>query len=320
MELNMEALGLNISFSLATDEAAPEFTRPDDYVVLPQADSGLTSVYYPWVIDMQGKNDDAPERWAMYYSTDHDAAEGGIGLAFSPSPAGPFIKYQTGPIYSNTTGGIRAETPAVMWNEDEELFFMYTHGYAVPQVTALATSSNGIDWTHVGIVLSPYTETNHGSHTGYLKPFRLGKSWFGYSICKGGDYSMGALSYSKDGRTWVMDPRPFLYETQWHGLNDYKFHLANALPFIWRGEMWTFLSYGEFGSGATTPSRWTYIAPLAADGRSLRGRPLPVLTELVTGETQMDVFTCIVEDQGTLYAYTRRNGAQGDIIVLTGEA
>jgi hypothetical protein len=297
--------------------------------MLSLANCGLSSIFYPWVVDLQGKVSSPPDRWAMYYSTDHATGNGGINVAFGPTPMGPFTKYQTGAIYANTTDGVQVETPAVLWNEDEGLLFMYYQVNGTPQRTALATSTDGIHWTRVGVVVSPYTSPSHGNHSGYFKPFRFGKSWFGYGLCKGGDTSMGALSYSKDGRFWRMDPRPFLYETQWHGRNDYKFHFGNALPFVWRGELWTFISAGDYASGPfADASRYTYAIPLASDGRSMRAKPDPVVTSLATGETRLDPFSCVIEHDGGIYAYTRRNGAStsepggaaGDIVVFTGAA
>lgn len=77
--------------SAVIDGRAPDFAKsPHNPLVTyaaSNAGNSLGSVYWPWVVDTEGCGPiGAPGRYLMWWSTDHDANAGGIGMAYSESP------------------------------------------------------------------------------------------------------------------------------------------------------------------------------------------------------------------------------------------
>ncbi|PQP80446.1 hypothetical protein C0Q44_27060 [Paenibacillus sp. PCH8] len=158
---------------------------------------------------MKGLIPDAKADYYATYSTNHNRI-GGIGLAYSNSPTGPWTKH--GQVYLDTVVGNSTETPFVIWNDEEQLFFMYyqQNGLGINQSTALATSVDMINWTRVGLILDKPPGFPGDGHTGYFSCFRNGGKWIGFSVMGGGDFGRKCIWHSHDGRSWLADPRPLM--------------------------------------------------------------------------------------------------------------
>lgn len=241
------------------------------------------SLYWPWVVDARAALGGAAlNEWYLYYSTDHDAT-GGIWLATAPGPTGPWTG--RGRVYLDTVSGSSTETPSVLWNPDESLFFMYYQQSAAggangAQSTVLATSPDGITWTRVGVAVDiPAGGKVPGDgHTGYFRPFRVGRQWFAHHLYGGGDYSHSALSYSPDGRTWDTDPRLLRYGAdQFDDALDFQISWNSGNVVSWRGQLWWIGIGANFTSGGAAKVARTIAAPLSRDLRSLVGKPAVLL-------------------------------------------
>ena len=272
------------------DPEALEFTRFSGNPVLTQAAQNpkvgaaspttAASIYWPWIIKVG-------DLYYLYYSTNHGG--GGIWLAIAPAITGPWVGQ--GRVYVDATSGSSTETPSVLWNEDESLFFMYyqqegASGANGTQSTILATSPDGITWTRVGIVLDiPSGNKVPGDgHTGYFVPFRLGKEWYGYSLYGGGNYPHFALWRSRDGRTWVRDPELLRYGTDQLDENMLVNWNSGGVVQL-NGRLWWIGLATTFVSGGGTKDGRIIAAPLSSNMRSLQGRPKTLLYPPVSPET-----------------------------------
>jgi hypothetical protein len=249
-----------------------------------RAGSSLPSIYWPWVVDTAGLPITLADRYAMYYSTDHDATAGGVALATAPDPTGPWT--DRGRVFVDAGPGHQTETPAVWWDPAVGVLRMlYQQAGAVggvAQSTLQATSSDGIHWsklpTTAGIIVQPGTFPGDG-HTGYAIPLprpdapRCMTAWH---LMGGGNRPHFGMSHSFDyGATWKTDPRPLMY-----GMDQvnpvapgYRIEWNSGHQYQWQGRTWWVGLLSSFGSGAGAVPRVLAQAPLAPDGRHLLGVP-----------------------------------------------
>lgn len=236
------------------------------------------SIYWPYIVDVAATGISSPlDSFYMYYSTDHDAGAGGIWLATGPSPYGPWTG--RGRVYVDTVSGSQSETPSVIWNDDESLFFMYYQQASVAssnaiQSTCLATSPDGINWTRVGLAVIPQATAYFAGdkHNGYFRPFRIGRMWYAYHLLGGGNYPRFGMSISSDGRTWFIHPKTLSYgDDQFTDGRRIEWNSGDVV--LWRGQLWWVGMASNFTSGSTPKDARVVIAPLADDMRHLLGRP-----------------------------------------------
>jgi hypothetical protein len=215
----------------------------------------------------------ALDKFYMYYSTDHqtDHALSGIWLATAPSEIGP--RTGRGRVFIDNAGGITTETPSVIWNPDENLFFMYYQQAQAPgargdQQTLLATSPDGINWTRVGVFISRLEGESAGDGpTGCFRPRRIGGQWIGYHLMGGTGHPHFGISYSADGRSWWTDPDTLLYGTDQAGARQVTWNTSNID--WWMGKEWWIGSLDDFAAGANPKDGRLAIAPLAENMRHI---------------------------------------------------
>lgn len=241
--------------------------------------TGAPNIYWPCII--KTTNLPSPiDNYYLYYSTDHNTT-GGIYLATGPSAVGPWTGQ--GRVYLDTTNGNSTETPAVVWNEDEQLLFLYYHnngltGVVSGQTTCLATSTDGQSFTRVGPIVDPPASNMYPGpvHTGYFKPFRVGKKWYAYHLITSQDRPRFMISYSPDGRDWTMDPHPLGYGSD--QLTDGRRIEWNHGDVIrYKNQNWFVGISSNFTSGATPKDARIIAAPIAGDMRHLLGEPIVLL-------------------------------------------
>ena len=165
-----------------------------------------SSIYWPWLIKVEGLIENPLGKYYLYYSTDHGQTAGYISVAYSNYILGPFTDY--GRIYKY--GNTETETPSVMWDEYNKRFIMYVHCSGAytgeAQTTYHITSTDGLVWSSTPTKTFDLDKTKlfGNLHNGYFHPFRLGNQWYGYSLM-GGNNAGSAISYSEDGYKWVTD-------------------------------------------------------------------------------------------------------------------
>jgi hypothetical protein len=301
-----------------SDRFAPKFTAITG-AMISQSTSGLPSIYFPWVIRMDDKLSTPLGKFYMYYSTDHDTNGGGIGMAYSNTPEGPWTAHKPGgnPIlYKDTVSGSQTETPCVIYVPEDTAtpFYLYYQqdGTGLNQSTFLAKSADGVTWTRAGLVIQGRANTPGDGQTTYFRVFRAGDMLMGYHLGGGGDYGSTSMSYSRDGVTWVSDPRRIGYFTDIVGGNTGRVSVRSL--FLYRGQTWALLGQEPYSSGFTGGTGKKFLtAKPSADLRRILGKPREVFPTLPTGVTELDLWASVIENEGNLYMFYRANGAYGDI-------
>lgn len=181
----------------------PDFTISEAAAFTAGVDTTLES-FLNWSVFNAGHHLESPlDNYYAYYSTDHDVGAGGIYLATAPTPEGPWTEY--GLVYVDSAQGSQTETPCVVWNPFTRELHLYYHnsgaGGAGRQSTALATSTDGLNFNRYGIVLPTTPEY---THTGYAHVWRDGATWRAYSLLEDTTDTYGFWS-SADGKTWSLD-------------------------------------------------------------------------------------------------------------------
>lgn len=248
--------------------------------MLTAADVALRSVYWPWLVEVDGG-------YRLYYSTDHDPGPGGIGVLTGPGPLGPWT--DRGRVYVDTAGGWQTETPSVVYDPVAGLWRMfYQQAYRDRQATLLATSPDGLSWTRVGSVLNlPPGEFPGWPHTGYACVARVGDLWYAHHLMSSGDYPRFGLSWSLNGATWHIDPRPLGYEAHLlTGMTPARRVEWNTTSIVvWQGQEWWVGMLSNFTSGATPKNALIGAAPVTPELRHLIGGPRVVWAAGASWET-----------------------------------
>lgn len=163
-------------------------------------------------------------KFYMYYSL-HDAP-GGIGLAYSDDPLGPWEKYHANPILKCNKSEKRlahVASPHVIWNSDAKRFYMYYHGLGewptqqAFQTTGIASSEDGINWEKLPhpVIDSNNPEAWDGSELSYARVTHLDSGYRMLYMARDRNRSAPRLGLAKsqDGIHWSKEPEPFLAPT-----------------------------------------------------------------------------------------------------------
>lgn len=294
----------------------PAFTKHPNNPIMEVAATPYPTLCWVSVIKAAGALTSPLGDYYMWYSTDHDEGAGGVALAHGPSPVGPWTHH--GQVFVDTVQGFQTETPSVIWNEQTGLLHLYYQqlgpGSIATQATLLATSPDGVAWTRVGIVLDhPAAGSFAGSgHTGYFQPFRIGTLWAGYHLLTSGNLPTFALSWSRDGITWTIDPRPLhnaaeLFPAPASGYGPARrieWNSSNVVQVA--GRLWWIGMSSDFVSGTTPKDARLGIAPLAPDLRSLLHPPISIFTPGTGENYDFRSINSYVED-GVIYVYYGMN-------------
>ena len=243
------------------------------------AESGLASLYYPWMWHAAEFLADPLDEWYLYYSTDHAAGTGGIGLATAPSPLGPWTAHGSNPIYTDTVDGNQTETPSIVWDADNQRVMLFYHQIASGggQFTRLAYSSDGVTgWTRQAAISFDRPTIDNvvpgAAHTGYARVYRSGGGLFAWSLFGDGDRSGSMIWRSQHGYgKWAMDFQAIAPGTRYGlGIKGYEDHAIapiGASYIEWQGERWM---VGNAVNAAGT-SRISVAVPLCADRWTFAG-------------------------------------------------
>jgi hypothetical protein len=299
------------AIGLADNIGAPRFTRlnngqpiltleaqnPAPGAASPAATTN--TIYWPWIVYVRDALGEAAlDDYYMFYSTDHETthALSGIWLATAPTPEGPWTG--RGRTYIDNVTGNQTETPTVIWNEQENLFFMYyqqsnVSGSVGSQVTLLATSPTALpgSWTRVGVVIDVVAGTTPGDgHVGYARVFRIGRTWYAWHLLGGAGRASG-ISRSSNGRVWITETRPLSAEADKVG-RGYRVQWNASMPIAWRGATWVVGMYGDYAANAEVKYTILFAAPLAADYRKLLSKPMPQLEPPLTANGESTDHKC----------------------------
>lgn len=295
----MDIMGVGISQRVAKEqakEAAFQATRPYGYeevgdraYYIPQFEkisatpimtatqAGLSSIYWPKIVEAHLIFPNPKGKYYMYFSTNHASGAGGIAMAYADKPTGPYTMH--GLVYSDSVEGDQTETPRFIYNEKTQELFMYYQnaGVGIGQSTLLAITKDGINFTRWGVVLDRPDRYPGDGHTGYFAPFRIGESWYGHSLMGGGDYGRKTVSYSEDGKLWYNHPMPLMGGNDATRSYQNAFSRSNSAIFKWRGTLWWVGMLTSYASGGAAASAVPAIAEMSRDLRQLLNPPVPCL-------------------------------------------
>lgn len=152
--------------------------------------------------------DHLPDPLATYYlyTSPHDAP-GGIALFLSDSLDGPWTPYPQNPVIPKIDGVTHISSAHVLWSETEGRFLLYFHGENVH--TRLATSPDGVTWTHEGIVIAapPTAQAASYARVFELEIPRLGNTYtMLYTEERAGGVLRIRYATSDDAREWTTQP------------------------------------------------------------------------------------------------------------------
>jgi hypothetical protein len=291
--------------------------------------TALTSIYWPWVIRVDDKLTNPLGIYYMYYSTDHDPGPGGLAMAHSNSPLGPWTEY--GLVYKDPyNGGVvspygQTETPSVIWDEETALFTMYYQQGAASfgvnsatlatgqQSTLQCTSTDGINWTkNPNFILDKQygSQVPGDGHTGYFQPFRVDGGLAGYHLYGGTDQAHFALTTMQSPSQGCTDPRELGFYTNFcppkaSGDTVVRYISWNAaFPFMSRGRLMLFAMCTNFVSGLGNKDAYMAVFPLSKDLRKPLGRGRIVWTPTLSWETlNIRGLSPFIDYDGTLYVY-----------------
>jgi predicted GH43/DUF377 family glycosyl hydrolase len=169
---------------------------------------------FPSIIRAADHFDEPLAEYYLYYAPHENP--GGIALAYSDSPAGPWTEYEHNPVIANPWpphfSVSHISTPHAFWNDDENLLFLYFHGEN--HQTRLATSVDGLAFDYDSIVLTT-ADIPGNSEASYARVFE-------HTIpSKGNRYVMMLmgnesgtrkiwLAWSDDARHWTAQPTPLI--------------------------------------------------------------------------------------------------------------
>ena len=171
-------------------------------------------VIYPSVVRMAGRVANPLGKYYLYYAP-HDAP-GGICLAYTDKPEGPWREYANNPVIARDWPPhyevSHVSGPDAIWSEDEGKLLLYFHGEN--PVTRVASSSDGVHFVYEGEAVTTRMFPNL-SEASYGRVFRHrlpGTDNRYVMLLMGNDRGTRRiyLAWSSDGRKWETRPTPLM--------------------------------------------------------------------------------------------------------------
>jgi len=215
-------------------EGFPTFTGQTR--ILPTLQYNPTGeIIFPSVIRIANHVSNPLGAYYMYYAP-HDAP-GGIALAYSNSPTGPWIEYANNPVISRTWSPhynvSHVSSPDAIWNDSAGKLYLYFHGENT--TTRVANSTDGINFTYDKIVVNT-SNFNGISEASYARVFKhtmpaKGNTYTMVLMGNNADTRKIYLAWSNDGRNWTSQPTPLVSPISSEGTQ-----LSSANFFPWNGK------------------------------------------------------------------------------------
>lgn len=305
------------SATVATQVATVAVRRADDAIsltftkqpgpVVTAAAAGISTLYWPSVINAKSHYPAALDTYYMYVSTNHGG--GGIHLLSAPSPSGPWTP--RGLVYNNvaTSGGTSLETPDVVWDAQTSKFVMTYQllgatGVFSQQTSFWAESVDGVTWVYGGKAID-FAGTDQGvyaGHTGYTRLTQVGDYWLAHHLYSGGDWGRFGTSQSRDARNFAMNPFPIEPSPQFATTPARRVNVDQA--FLWDGQWLGLGREKPYVSGATSAGTNLVVGPLTPDLREYRTAPtkvLPIGTQGWETDDMQSSFIFVEDGKAWLY-------------------
>lgn len=172
-------------------------------------------IIHPSVIETGPQWERPLARYYMYYAP-HDKP-GGIGLAVSESPAGPWHEYDHNPIIARDWPPhyqvSHVSSPNAIWNPEEQRVFLYFHGEN--DTTRFAVSRDGVHFEYGGVAVNCGMFGPGLIEASYARVFRHGGTGGQgtYVMMVMGNYQGTRnvyIAWSPDGRRWKPERQPLI--------------------------------------------------------------------------------------------------------------
>lgn len=261
---------------------------------------GLGAVYWPWVVPAYKYLANPLAKYYLYYSTDH-STWGGIGLALSDSPTGPFVQYtppgpstqdascpgtytnghanQAGAVYMDAQAG--STTPNTVWG---------TPGAAptAGTINYMQCETPSVIWDEqIGMFRMFYQVGSVNGRAVFSRPADPTATPSLYETFYSATGAQSTLSAtSPDGVAWTKD-RNFIIQPIWQSHSPGDGHSGYFLPSRYAGHwsayhLWGSTNYARFalsrasGYGASdwqTDNRelgpWAHICGLSSSSAAM---------------------------------------------------
>lgn len=193
--------------------------RPDEFNFPSIIDTHKT--YIPKENGLVDENQ-VPYRYYLFYAPHNDP--GGISMMMSQSLDGPWIEYVNNPFIENKWFNEDGSTiysvphvssPDIIWNADEELFFLYFHGNNTQ--TRFATSPDLVNWTYGDIAVVAKDFSAIGNEASYARVYEYevkdldNKYVMFIMVNETNDIRRIHWAHSKDGRNWTAVKEPLAH-------------------------------------------------------------------------------------------------------------
>lgn len=258
-------------------------------------------------------------RFVAIFSSDHTSGDGGLWVAWSDSPEGPFALASDDPAVdaSGVTGPAEQleAVRKILWNQSEEKFVVFPHAPngAGRQVTYRLTTTDFVTFTtDSGYNGAVAIDGNDAQHYGYGALDMVGGNLYMTTLLNGFPERMYQRWVAVDaawiywqrvyGATYLSVPTPFMT------LPATSIFMGLEATFFARDQWWgLFVVRTETdASASTTRDDEIYVAPLEADKFTFAGEPIRVIAQEATaslyGSATVHAASSLVAD-GKTYVY-----------------
>ena len=167
-------------------------------------------IIHPSVIETDSQWDRPVAHFLMYYAP-HDVP-GGICLAVSDQPEGPWQEYDRNPLISADWiphyRVSHVSSPHAVWNPEEQRLFLYFHGEN--DTTRFAVSRDGVHFEYGGVAVHTGLFEPEVSEASYARVFRHNRPHTkgSYVMLLMGNHNETRkiyVAWSRDGRRWTAE-------------------------------------------------------------------------------------------------------------------
>ena len=283
----------------------------------------IETIYFPSLVRTRHAN--APYKYFLYYSHDHEENGGNVGIKMIASDDLVNWTYmgrlfEASEAWGDTSIGIKeTETPSVVWDDKRNRYVMiWQSKYDFEnvercQVSYVSTSEDGINWTYVKAA-NDKLRLSHivgDGHDGYWTVYKRNGYFEANSLLGSGDDSFFGRYHSLDGLKWFFEGLQSCYLNSQFTVDgtdhtkDNELYLYTGFPFYIDGCHYRVCFQGVVASGPSAAAQKNlyaqkfsddYVQPLSDS--TLLYSP----TDTSAGETQnIKGESGFVDDDGTLY-------------------
>jgi len=259
-------------------------------------------VIFPSILRTEGVLRNPLGKYYLYYSPHN--APGGICLAYSDSPEGPWTEYGENPILHSAWPPhykvSHISGPSVVYNEERGKLFCYFHGEN--NTTRIASAVDGIHFDYEGVAVD--TSMYQGlSEASYARVFRYSVpgTEFRYVMMfmgNNGGTRRIYLAFSKDGLKWEARKEPLLNPPAGVG------QVGSPWLFPWKGKLYV-IYHGDLivpkGVGCTTN---LYVTEVDSGLQQARFIGLFYDRTLLSADNMRQSDPFLLEEDGKLYLFT----------------